>query len=536
MFVPLPGAQEAVRCTPGTHQRLEGMTSCEPCAAGEHQSEPGAAVCIPCQTGTDSAAGSSECTICAIGFYKPQPGSLAADCISCTGVRGTTCGSNATMANLNLTYGHWRHSSATVQTWRCKASGGWSPCDGGIDAGRDGDSYCAAGYHGPRCELCDTRTDNASKYFDEWEARCYSCSDVTTHAISVVSALGFLVLVAGSGSVALVRLKACAKLREAFSRGMRNAYRVWSKGGMRYKLKVLIGMYQCIAAVPSVYNMDPPPGVEVYTGWLRLLELPANLENILIPTACLGRYRTRLLLGSTWPIVLVLLMSTCFMSWELAQEFNPTSTRALRLQRSQSGLQQALSTSSSARVCNAVRRGLQATLQFTLVLTFVLVPSTTMRIFRTFLCDPIEYNAAVGTTYRYLHDDLALGCDSPQYQSTRSIAFALMCVWPVGTPVLYAVLLWVSRHAIRHHAPTPLSRATAFLYGDYAQHAFWYEPVDLCRKLTVTVQWWPLEFVQQPNVNASALHHVTVVSHRCRVGSSYYPTSNSWLESSWPFS
>jgi hypothetical protein len=34
---------------------------------------------------------------------------------------------------------------------------------------------------------------------------------------------------------------------------------------MRYKIKALLGFYQCVAAVPSVYNVQPPLGLEEYT-------------------------------------------------------------------------------------------------------------------------------------------------------------------------------------------------------------------------------------------------------------------------------
>eukprot|EP00966_Prymnesium_polylepis_P181728 4209780-Prymnesium_polylepis.1 len=38
-----------------------------------------------------------------------------------------------------------------------------------------------------------------------------------------------------------------------------------------------------------------------------------------------------------------------------------------------------------------------------------------------------------------------------------------MAVWPVGIPLLYGMLLWSCRPAIRAHIPTPLSRTTAFV-------------------------------------------------------------------------
>eukprot|EP00966_Prymnesium_polylepis_P156487 3615528-Prymnesium_polylepis.3 len=98
------------------------------------------------------------------------------------------------------------------------------------------------------------------------------------------------------------------------------------------------------------------------------------------------------------------------------------------------------------------------------MLTFLVVPSASMRIFKTFLCEPIEYRT--GDMRRYLRADLSLSCDGDEYQATSTTAFVWMTVWPVGIPLLYAALLWVSRDALIRDIPTPLSRATAFLSGD----------------------------------------------------------------------
>eukprot|EP00966_Prymnesium_polylepis_P301543 6967154-Prymnesium_polylepis.1 len=122
-----------------------------------------------------------------------------------------------------------------------------------------------------------------------------------------------------------------------------------------------------------------------------------------------------------------------------------------------------------------------------LILTFVLVPSTSMRIFKTFLCDPFEYNANV--TRRYLHEDLSLDCESHEYQATRTIAVGLVGVWPMGIPVLYMLLLWASRKALHTGAATPLSKATAFLWADYRSGVYWWEPLEMLRKLSLSIRW-----------------------------------------------
>jgi hypothetical protein len=44
----------------------------------------------------------------------------------------------------------------------------------------------------------------------------------------------------------------------------------------------------------------------------------------------------------------------------------------------------------------------------------------------------------------------------------------------------------LSRDSIRDRIPTSLSRTTAFLYGDYEAATFWFEPLEMCRKLALT--------------------------------------------------
>eukprot|EP00966_Prymnesium_polylepis_P104593 2422789-Prymnesium_polylepis.2 len=127
---------------------------------------------------------------------------------------------------------------------------------------------------------------------------------------------------------------------------------------------------------------------------------------------------------------------------------------------------------------------MQRTLPFVLGLTFLVVPSSSTRVFRSFVCEPIEYSS--GDTRRYLAADLALSCDTDKYTTTRLTAFVFMAVWPVGIPFLYAVLLWSCRAALSAHVPTRLSRATAFLWSDYSTQAFWWEPLEMCRKLVLT--------------------------------------------------
>eukprot|EP00966_Prymnesium_polylepis_P180208 4172821-Prymnesium_polylepis.1 len=246
---------------------------------------------------------------------------------------------------------------------------------------------------------------------------------------------------------------------------MQGARAIWQAAGMRYKVKALVGFYQCVAAAPSVFDVQPPVGLEEYSKWTILLELPSELENVFIATSCLGNYHRRVLLGSLWPGGLVLLFALGFVGWDFLR----------RCSRGDRTPQSSVAT---------VKAGLQRVLPMTLAITFVVVPSTSMRIFRTFVCEPVEYGN--GETRRYLKADLSYLCNSDEYEEARSTAFLFIAVWPVGIPVLYMVLLLASRRALVKGVPTPLTRATAFLSGDYTENAFYWEPLEMCRKLTLT--------------------------------------------------
>ena len=133
-----------------------------------------------------------------------------------------------------------------------------------------------------------------------------------------------------------------------------------------------------------------------------------------------------------------------------------------------------------------LRTALRRSLLPTVLVSFVLVTSVSTRIFQAFQCSEFEYDKAEGETRKYLEVDLFMSCDSQEYDATYATAQLMAILWPIGTPLLYAVLLRSSRSAIRARTPTTLSRATVFLWDDYTTDSFWWEPFEMCRKLALT--------------------------------------------------
>eukprot|EP00966_Prymnesium_polylepis_P069104 1605583-Prymnesium_polylepis.1 len=193
------------------------------------------------------------------------------------------------------------------------------------------------------------------------------------------------------------------------------------------------------------------------------------MENVVVPPSCLGDYHRRLWVGSFWPVVVLLTFAGGFIVWDLFLLLRTGERITARL------------------IGIGCRAGLQRFVSLMIGVTFLVTPSVSTRIFKTFRCEPIRYNDdGDGASRRYLHADLSISCDNDKYQQMRTTAFAMMACWPIGVPILYMVLLVASRNALRSGVPTPLSRAVAFMASDYDPSAFFWEPIEMCRKLTLT--------------------------------------------------
>ena len=60
----------------------------------------------------------------------------------------------------------------------------------------------------------------------------------------------------------------------------------------------------------------------------------------------------------------------------------------------------------------------------------------------------------------------------------RHDAYVMLVVWPLGVPLLYAVLLYMARTAITTSSQTVLSESIRFITADYNSYAFWWEPLE----------------------------------------------------------
>eukprot|EP00966_Prymnesium_polylepis_P281827 6512516-Prymnesium_polylepis.2 len=175
-------------------------------------------------------------------------------------------------------------------------------------------SHCNAVYYGPRCELCE-----GNNYFEKLDARCHDCGNIGMRTLAVVCALLFILLAAAATlRASTTRHGSRSRALHSLLGRIRSFVTLWRRAGMRYKVKASVGLMQCMSAAPSVYNVVTPSGLEEYSTLIHLLEFPLDLgiSNI-VPGSCIGNYHRRLLVGSSWPIAIMVVVCTCSICVEL---------------------------------------------------------------------------------------------------------------------------------------------------------------------------------------------------------------------------
>ena len=200
--------------------------------------------------------------------------------------------------------------------------------------------------------------------------------------------------------------------------------------------------------------------------------LNLNIDAVGLPLRCLqlGSFFDRLLFVMLSPYVIALLI----VAW-------CTTAEALAANRT------------SARL----KGGLIRALPYLLGLSFLAFPMVSSLAFQAFSCEPFD-----GT--RFLRADYSLNCDADEYGAVINLAWAAIVLYPLAIPLVCLVLLLSTRKAILTEQPTPLSGALAFLHQDYEPSMFWWEIVEIAKKVRHAQIDLPriLTFQQLPFCNA----------------------------------
>lgn len=311
------------------------------------------------------------------------------------------------------------------------------------------------------CELCD----EADHYFNDDEAECAPCPD-----LPITLGIGFAVL--GSVTVVVAALVWIVRRPPSCLRwlsfALNRLYAKASSHALVPKLKVLVAVYQVVVAIPSTYNVELPP--EYYT-WLRVLTwIQFDWDELTIPGSCIrGGFATRILLRGLLPLALMLGVIP----------LNIGRTCIAHVARRAPGWP-------------AVGRAALDALPAVLVIAFGFCASVSSGLFASWSCVEYEVETPPGAseplTRRYLRADLTVVCDEDideNFRTIRLYSWILICVWPLGVPLVFLLLLLPIRYAILQKRNTRLVLATAFIHKEYEPHYYFWEPVFLIERLIV---------------------------------------------------
>ena len=380
-------------------------------------------------------------------FATQTSADVRATCASCPpGTACNTARTPVTLATLPLSPHYWRLTNESTQISRCTVTGvrpSRPRCVGGRDAGE----YCAPGLTGPLCRVC---VDPWS-YLDAEGSRCLPCG-ASSIAVAAPVSLGVLVLLYVAWHI-LGRFAPVQRWR-------RHGAALVSAIGLAGKLKQLAGFFQVVLDMPTVYAVSLPPWYERLTSVFHVFNLNW-LDVLRVPLTCIGSFETRIGVVAALPWMLV----AAAMLLSIASAVSRDGSTGRSLPR-------------------AMGEGVADVLPLGLVVCSLALPHVSSRIFGAFSCD--QFEASPGAYVAYLYADYAEACEGAAYKRTKSVAYGLIMLWPVGVPAAFGVLLWRIQRAVLRQQPTALSAATAFLHREYRRDVYWWELVDVGRKLILT--------------------------------------------------
>ena len=433
-------ATACIRCPVDSGTRSANSTSRDQCVCNDRYYDANASHAVDRDLSiamtaagkgpTTMTAAVVTCAVCPVGVDCSERGS--------------------TLQSLPLSPGYYRLSTSSVDVRRCPdASAGCSTsqcaastsgCVGGGAA-----FPCAANLTGTFCQLCE---EPHGVYFvpasSTRVAHCAPCED--TLAATAAIALAFIAMAAVLVATVMMMWHC---LPEIFKARLFYAYAAFTP---QVKLKILVGFYMIATAVSRVYEVTFPDDTQALLDAISVFitfGIPVLLESTPLECLNLRGYTPELLFWACLPFGLVLLMLVI-------------SVVRLLVQRNELSI--------SAVVLLAIRGG-------ALQLLFLVYPILTNKAFEAFPCHEFNDGSA------FLRVDVSIVCGGNTHAHAQVVAGTVMVLYPMGLLVGFRYLLYKARHDITSGKPSPLSEAIGFLHSEYRPALYWWELMEMLRRL-----------------------------------------------------
>jgi hypothetical protein len=508
-FISTQGATSETQCSLcpiGKSSPATGLpSSCESCQLGRYAPAEGYAQCAICDPGTAceeeatemqscgagsfSGAGAGTCTICGPTAIAPDPSTpfcLACDANQVSNANRTECvcqqgfytGLNAneatpvpkgvspdtpglTLQTLDLLPGHYRTNSNSTEILPCLNE---DHCVGGSDPS----SYCAEGYTGPLCAVC------SSGYAAIGAGESLSCNQCSGSSTATVAAgVTFVVVFLSVSIIQIFRDKDSTRGRlSSIDSAISAAAAKFDK--VQPYIKVVFAYYQVVGGLGFLFGIKFPP---IFSAVTSIFGGIVSLDFIsFLPLGCMApaHFYNTLLVYTLLPLLTsIVLIGAYFV----------LHTRTDRR---------------SVFLCNKL-------FEVFLAMTFILLPSVSIKVFSTFACHHFDD----GTSF--LTVDYSIDCNASEHTFYRLYAGAMVFVYPIGIPFSYWYLLWRQREKLNgkqrekegemseekalkealelraaNEEEHQSLKALSFLYGSYEPKYWWFEVFETLRKLALT--------------------------------------------------
>ena len=526
------GTMNCEECPSGTYSPMEGANSCVEVPAGYYTPESGYNHLINCPGDTFSVAGSSACDRCIRSFYLST---IDGTCRKCPD--GTLCNidGNSTEEKLTLHSGYWRISAESEVVLKCPLR---DACTGGVIFENSGDSYCAQGYTGPLCAVCDI-----GYFYETSTLACLNCAGRSSPE-GIMSALvcGFVVILLGClcifkrsrffqamefslqasiGSESGAVRKRMLEQLEYFVEGASEAATVdpfdlivtyeqsveapetsTTTVNVTPVSKVTVVTRKCVESKVSV-TVKPMTSISALKSFIKKLRVPLRTIVGFWQISAFLSQNCGVAFPKTFGTVLSALsifnfdvfspmeISCSWDEWDyISQLFAITAAPiAISLLGLLTYACLALMMRDSGTQEGQTRRHLYA--NAFLLLTFFVYVSSSRKLLQYFRCERFD-GGANGPEF-YLSVDYSIDCDDSRYKQTIPYVLIMLLSYPIGIPCLYGCLVWQQREILCDQESLELEAAYGYpniggilcIVEAYSTQYYWFECAECLRRLSL---------------------------------------------------
>ncbi|CAN0437324.1 unnamed protein product [Ectocarpus sp. 12 AP-2014] len=446
--------------------RLGGTTIVRDCSFLSNSASRGLAVAVIASASISGSSFERNELVCEAGSYRvdTEEGGPAMrfetvcfdcpgwdECSSCTiesGDTTPTCeaplehtsadAESITLETLHIDEGYWRATTKSENILACYNEDACSGGQTGVD------SFCASGYTGPYCAVCET------EFSTSFGHTCTRCSSSRRHGLIAVTAIAALVAVLGV--VTIFNLLLSTEVEEesigCFHRRVLRAVPV-------QPLKIVVVVWQILTQFADAASITHPGA---YQDFLAVIDLINFDLGSLLAAGCLWTdidFHDRLVVSTLGPLVVIGFLA---MTYAIAVRRNGAP-------------------GDTAMVAKIFHRHLTALL----LLTFLVYSSVSSMVFQTFACETLDDGI------EYLRADYRIHCTDAKHKIFEAYAGIMILVYPVGIPLLYAYLLFQRRDVLAHvGADKTRAQSISGLWEPYTPERFYYELVECGRRVMLT--------------------------------------------------